>query len=77
MKKSKSKKPEISVIIPIYNSAETLDACLSSVFDSDCPGRFEVIVVDDKSTDDFIKIVAKYPCRFIQMNTHGGAYSAR
>lgn len=42
----------ISVVIPAYNGAETLEDCLRAVFASDYPaGRREVIVVDDGSAD--------------------------
>ena len=43
--------PKISIIIPAYNSAETIGACLESIFNQTFKD-FEVIVVDDGSTDD-------------------------
>jgi glycosyltransferase involved in cell wall biosynthesis len=43
--------PAVSVVIPAFNAAATLDATLRSVLDQDL-GDFEVIVVDDASTDD-------------------------
>lgn len=51
----------ISIIIPGYNRKEMLDQCLTSVFQQNYP-FFEVIVVDDGSSDgtvDFVK--QKYP----------------
>lgn len=42
--------PEISVIIPHYDQAEALDACLASLDrQSLAPGRFEIVVVDNAS----------------------------
>ena len=42
----------ISVIIPVYNSAHTLDRCLASLLKSEFDQNgFEIIVVDDCSTD--------------------------
>lgn len=43
--------PDVSVLIPARNEADTIEACLTAVLANDYPGRFEVIVVDDGSTD--------------------------
>lgn len=50
--------PGVSVIIPMYNSARYIGSCLKSVLNQTF-GLFEVICVDDCSTDDTIKIVAE------------------
>ena len=42
--------PQISVIIPCYNSVETLAQTLASVFGQTLP-QFEIIVIDDGSSD--------------------------
>lgn len=42
--------PKISVIIPVYNTAARLPACLDSVL-SQSHGDLEVILIDDGSTD--------------------------
>jgi len=49
---------DISFIIPMYNASRFIDACLSSIYDQDlCDDRFEVIVIDDGSTDDGKEII--------------------
>lgn len=51
--------PKISVVIPAYQHARTLPACLDSVFAQDY-GNVEVIVVDDGSTDNTAEVLATY-----------------
>lgn len=41
----------VSVIIPAYNASITLSNCLSSLMEQDCAEEYEVIVVDDGSSD--------------------------
>lgn len=56
-------KPLISVIIPTYNSRETIVRCLNSVFDQIGLGRdfeLDIIVADNASTDDTLGLVEKY-----------------
>jgi glycosyltransferase involved in cell wall biosynthesis len=65
----------ISVVIPNYNGAATIGACLASVFASEGV-PFEAIVADDGSTDGSVSIVARYPCTLLRL-AHGGAAAAR
>ena len=51
--------PTISVIIPVYNAAKTLNRCLNSIIAQDFKD-FEVLLVDDGSTDDSGKICDEY-----------------
>lgn len=55
----------ISIIIPVYNGKETVGDCLRSVFNSDYKW-FEVIVVDDNSTDNSLMVVNDFPCKIIR-----------
>jgi glycosyltransferase involved in cell wall biosynthesis len=67
-----------SVIVPVYNGAETLDACLTALTGQDYPREcFEVIVVDDGSTDETARIAAKYPVRLISIGSNQGRIVAR
>jgi glycosyltransferase involved in cell wall biosynthesis len=66
----------MSVIIPNRNGSRTIGDCIESALGSSY-GGFEVIVVDDGSTDDSVNIVEKYPCRLIKLERHSGASAAR
>src|SRR5262245_22063880 len=43
--------PVVSIVIPCYNARSVLQPCLQSIFDLPPKRRFEVIVVNDGSTD--------------------------
>jgi cellulose synthase/poly-beta-1,6-N-acetylglucosamine synthase-like glycosyltransferase len=52
---------KISIIIPARNEEENIAACLDSVIKQNYPAHlFEVLVVDDHSTDNTAKIVLRY-----------------
>jgi glycosyltransferase involved in cell wall biosynthesis len=74
---SESSSPTVSVVIPAYNAArwiaETLDSVLAQTF-----RNFEVIVVDDGSTDQTSEVVAGYGDRIHYLRKeNGGEGSAR
>jgi glycosyltransferase involved in cell wall biosynthesis len=66
----------ITIIIPCYNSAQTIGTCLRAIYRSDYP-HYEVIVVDDHSSDASRDIIQKYPCQLISLPKHQGAGFAR
>src|SRR5271156_1944419 len=49
----------VSVIIPVYNGARTISRALESVFHQTFTD-YEVVVVDDGSTDDTPSVLAGY-----------------
>jgi GT2 family glycosyltransferase len=73
--------PLFSVVIPTYNRKELLGKCLEALVTQSLDvSRFEVIVVDDGSTDgtsDFLK-ARRFPFRLTgKTEEHGGAPAAR
>jgi glycosyltransferase involved in cell wall biosynthesis len=42
---------KVSIVIPIYNEIDTIDAIVVKVLDAPLPGEREIIVIDDCSTD--------------------------
>lgn len=50
--------PQVSVVVPARNEATHIEACVRSILASDYPAdRFELIVVDDHSTDGTAALV--------------------
>ncbi len=68
--------PSVSVVVCAYNAASTLDDCLTSLQAVDYP-RFEVIVVNDGSTDDTGAIARRYPGVRVVDVPNGGLSAAR
>jgi len=53
----------ISIIIPIYNQADKLSACLESI-KNQTYDNYEIVVVDDRSTDHIAPVFRKYKKEF-------------
>lgn len=51
----------VSIVIPVYNRAERLSRCLAGIFHQTYPrSLMELIVVDDGSSDDVLRVIDKY-----------------
>jgi glycosyltransferase involved in cell wall biosynthesis len=66
----------ISVIIPVFNGSKFLPACLGAVYESTFTS-FEVIVVNDCSTDDSAEISGKMGAAVISTSHRSGPGAAR
>ena len=68
----------ISVIIPLYNKEKIVDKCINAVLIQDY-SDFELIIVDDGSTDESANIVSKINDNRIRFfsKTNGGVSDAR
>jgi glycosyltransferase involved in cell wall biosynthesis len=67
---------KISVIVPVRNGHLHLSECLDALVRSDYPS-FEVIVVDDRSTDITPEITERYGVRYLQTPRTVGPGGAR
>ena len=71
---------KISVIVPFFNSRKTLDRCLNSIL-AQTYKNFELIAVNDGSTDNSLEIVSSYAEKDnrikIVNKAHKGVSSAR
>jgi glycosyltransferase involved in cell wall biosynthesis len=69
--------PTISVIIPVYNGASLVARAIDSALGQSMT-PLEVIVIDDGSTDDTPKVLARYGKRIrVLAIAHGGVSRAR
>ena len=50
----------ISIVIPLYNKGERVKLAIDSALHQDYDGEWEIIVVDDGSTDDSAEYVKAY-----------------
>jgi glycosyltransferase involved in cell wall biosynthesis len=71
------RKPKVSVVVASYNSASTLKACLESLRNLNY-SDYEVILVDDGSTDSTPQIAQLYPhARYFRHHKNLGLSVAR
>ncbi len=68
--------PRVSVIVPAYNARLQLARCLEVLCRS-AYTDFEVIVVDDGSTDNTRQIVERYSARYLRLPAAVGPGAAR
>lgn len=53
-------KVDISILIPVYNCEKYIKECLDSCLNQDFEGTYEIIIVDDGSTDNTVNIIKSY-----------------
>ncbi len=64
--------PRVSILVPARNEAETLDRCLSGLAGQEYPD-LEIVVLDDRSTDDTAAIARGWAARDDRMRVVSGA----
>lgn len=55
----KNANPEISIIVPMHNSSQYIEACIESILLQDF-SDYELLLIDDHSSDNTVKICKKY-----------------
>ena len=69
-------RPRLSVVMPVYNAEATLAECLTRLCNSTF-GDFEIVMVDDGSTDHSRAIAANFPVRIVPTSGRVGPAAAR
>ncbi len=67
---------KLSIVIPTYNEEKDISECLSSLFQQSYD-NFEIIIIDDGSTDKTLKIVSSFKKVRILKRDHKGPGLAR
>ncbi len=68
--------PFVSVIVPVHNAGEYIAMCVDALIASSYPS-FEIIMVDDCSTDDSVEIARQKGITVLQLSRQSGPAAAR
>lgn len=69
---------DISVVVPFYDAEEYIGDCIDALLSQSYPAdRYEVIMVNNNSTDGSVEIVGRYPRVKLLSEAKQGAYAAR
>ena len=63
--------------MPVYNGALTIEECIKSLLNLEYPeDKYEIIIVDNNSTDTTVEIVKSYPVKLLREGKQS-SYAAR
>lgn len=54
----------LSIIIPIFNGEKTISACISSIVNQSINDNYEIIIINDGSTDNTLQIILDYQLKY-------------
>ena len=63
--------PPVSILIPCYNEEKRIEACINSIKETAYP-TYEIIVIDDGSTDNSLNIIKSLENVILITQKHGG-----
>lgn len=71
----------LSLIVPIYNEEKSLERCIESLLNQETQHKYEIILIDNASTDNSYKIIEKYKnnskIRAVKIEVNRGGSIAR
>ena len=62
---------DVSVVVPVYNGEKTIKKTIEALLSQKTEKSYEIIVVDDGSTDDTPNIIKNYPVKIITQKNAG------
>jgi glycosyltransferase involved in cell wall biosynthesis len=64
--------PQLSILMPVYNEAATVERAVAAVLGADLPVTSEIVLVDDGSTDGTRRIIeqADWPADRVRIHWH-------
>ena len=69
--------PDVSVVVPARNASGTIPMLLSALERTTFEGAWELIVVDDASTDDTSQLAREWGARVVQLDSQSGPAGSR
>jgi glycosyltransferase involved in cell wall biosynthesis len=70
--------PTVTVVVPVYNAADTIVECINSLLNLDYPkDRVELIFVDDGSRDNTVELIQRFKGVKLLKQEHRGPAAAR
>jgi glycosyltransferase involved in cell wall biosynthesis len=71
-------KVKFSIVLCTFNGAEKIEKSLQSLLNQNFPKEnYEIVVVDDGSTDNTVDVVNNYPVKLIKLDKNSGLATAR
>lgn len=70
--------PFVSIIVPVYNSEGFIGKNIESLLNQSYPKeRYEILIVDNASTDNTQDVIRQYPVTLLEEKNIQGSYAAR
>lgn len=54
---------DLSIILPLYNSTKYLHGCMENLLEQETKYKYEIILINDGSTDDTLNVIREYQKR--------------
>jgi cellulose synthase/poly-beta-1,6-N-acetylglucosamine synthase-like glycosyltransferase len=68
--------PKVTIAVPAYQAQDTIEKCLESLLVQDYPpDDMEIVIVDNRSTDNTASLVKKYPVKYVHEETRGVCFA--
>jgi glycosyltransferase involved in cell wall biosynthesis len=59
--------PFVSVVVPVFNAESMIGDCIESLLNQDYPkDRYEIIIVNNDSTDGTAEVIRRYPVKYAE-----------